>query len=1029
MKTKYYFSLTSLKIGLKFLFFTLFFASSAQAAAGNIIINEIGGFPTSTHEWVEIWNPTENPIDLLGWKFWENNTNHSLAPVAGGSAVLVAGQYGAICQDGDRFLLDHPGFNGLVMDSSWTSLSEAGEEIGLKDNANNFIEKFTYSPWSTASLEREDPFTADYTSANWQERPTGDSVGQVNSNFLPTVPSTSTPATSTPEVPPVTTTSTPATSTPITPTSTPEPNTPSSTPEWDKLTINEFVSNPESGPEWVEFYNSSSSTIDLTGVTLCDARAGSCTIASPTGTIVAGGWFTINLSSSYLNNDGDSIFLKNPSGNIIDAITYHDDLTPEKSEALARKTDGGDSNQDSDWSITITPTPNLPNQITSRPPKTPSGSSSVDLGVVPATTTVGVTSSTLFTTTIKSGVILNEIFPDPDGEDEEEFIEIKNISSSAVDINGWILRDKTTSFTLSGIINPQQIQVFYRKDTKIALNNTTAEEVQLFNKEKQTVSLVAYVKANNNESYNFDGTNWRWSLTPTPGQENIFSTEIQTPAESSSSSLILKLRVPTFAEVKESIKLSAVGSADKRGKALAIEWKIDNKILRGTEINYAFSQPGIYAGEMIASSTLGIYASKPFTIVVGEAALPKDRALVISEAYPNPEGTDDDEFIEILNRSGETFDISGWQLKNKTSRIFTFASSTSVAPKERLVFYRIITKITLNNTNDRLELVNNLGQTVDVISLGKAPEGKSFMLTGTKKVWANPSPGEEISSLSEEVEDENTGASPTTQKKTTATKKSFTVPIAMSIAETRAQPKDQMVKIQGQVTVLPGVFGSQYFYIQSASSGIQIYQSAKNFPTLKVGDVVQVIGRISEASGMKRVLVKNKTDIKFVQAGNLPAPPIISTTEINEENAGQLVMLNAEITEIKTNMMYVDDGEAEGVMYLKKGGQINKKVFKEGEGVEVVGIVEHASSGWQIWPRSQQDVVVKNGVENAGVMNVVSTTTSTASSDTKAVTTAVEVGVGTLFFTFLARFRGAMAWATAKKVGKVALSFIRKTRG
>lgn len=83
-----------------------------------------------------------------------------------------------------------------------------------------------------------------------------------------------------------------------------------------QVIINEFMSDPESGPEWVELLNTSSSEVNLTGWSWTElASPGGDTEheSSPkslSGVIPAGGIFVFEMSSS-LNNSGDSIGIYN----------------------------------------------------------------------------------------------------------------------------------------------------------------------------------------------------------------------------------------------------------------------------------------------------------------------------------------------------------------------------------------------------------------------------------------------------------------------------------------------------------------------------------------------------------------------------------------------------------------------------------------------------------------------------------------------------------------------------------------------
>ena len=64
MRAKYFLILLVLFFASSF-----FIAKNVHAANTDIVINEIGAFATSTHEWVEIYNKGSDPVDLTGWKF------------------------------------------------------------------------------------------------------------------------------------------------------------------------------------------------------------------------------------------------------------------------------------------------------------------------------------------------------------------------------------------------------------------------------------------------------------------------------------------------------------------------------------------------------------------------------------------------------------------------------------------------------------------------------------------------------------------------------------------------------------------------------------------------------------------------------------------------------------------------------------------------------------------------------------------------------------------------------------------------
>ncbi len=118
-----------------------------------------------------------------------------------------------------------------------------------------------------------------------------------------------------------------------------------SNPEQTGLIVNEFESNPagdDSGNEWVELYNNSLLTIDLTGYTLKAASDRRTKTMALSGTISPGEFLIIypdftlvNTSGKYTKN-GEAIVLVDPDGNEIDRTptkkdTANDDYTWQRS--------------------------------------------------------------------------------------------------------------------------------------------------------------------------------------------------------------------------------------------------------------------------------------------------------------------------------------------------------------------------------------------------------------------------------------------------------------------------------------------------------------------------------------------------------------------------------------------------------------------------------------------------------------------------------------------------------------------------
>src|SRR3989344_3540236 len=100
------------------------------------------------HEWVEIFNSSTLPLDIIGWKISEDGkANHTLniPPKNGGlgNMILDVGEYAIIADNANIFLQDYPQFSGTLIDSSF-SLNNTTGIIQIFDNTGNEINLVFY---------------------------------------------------------------------------------------------------------------------------------------------------------------------------------------------------------------------------------------------------------------------------------------------------------------------------------------------------------------------------------------------------------------------------------------------------------------------------------------------------------------------------------------------------------------------------------------------------------------------------------------------------------------------------------------------------------------------------------------------------------------------------------------------------------------------------------------------------------------------------------------------------------------------
>ncbi len=312
---------------------TLLFLSTLhpQAVHAQAIISEVYPAPASGEpEWVEIFNPTDTPITLSGWKLQDKLSTPS-------DIFIFTTQ-----------ILEAKSF--LSLDLSTSKLNNTGDGVTLYSSTNQVIDTMDYTSsetaksWTRTGLQTsvfilgiptksaDSPSYPLYTAPTPlpTESPTPTSSPLPTATPTPTVTpvATATPeptpiATSTP-IPSPTPTATPLpTPTPsTTPSPTPNPTTsPVSTPSYDPLliTLTEVMACPAGGLEWIELYNSDTSDHALENWKIIDESSNSRTFS---GIIPAHEYHIFPWSGSMLNNAGDSLTITTATGTIIAQLGY-----------------------------------------------------------------------------------------------------------------------------------------------------------------------------------------------------------------------------------------------------------------------------------------------------------------------------------------------------------------------------------------------------------------------------------------------------------------------------------------------------------------------------------------------------------------------------------------------------------------------------------------------------------------------------------------------------------------------------------
>jgi len=461
-------------------------------------------------EWIEIVNLGPEAVDLAGWAL-DDTADAGSSPYIFPSGVWLAP---------GGFLLRFRSMTGVA-------LNQDADAVRLLAPDGVEVDRAAYErPRPDASYSRTVDGIGDWTS-DYPPSPGGPNrPGPATSTPTPTATSrlTATPtSTRLTRTPTPTRTVTPAPS--ITPTPTPY--------DRSSVRLNEILPRPATVDwngdgtadlydEWVELHNPGATPIDLTGWALDDiADGGSAPYVFPAAALLAaagapagfsqaavlppGGYLVIFRSTSGVafNNDSDTVRLLGPDAALVDAFSY---VNPPADRSFSRTADGA-------WTTSYPPSPGGPNTAPSpTPTATPTGSP----------------------TPFPSGVTLNELLPDPDAVDwdgdaatteEDEWIELYNAGADTAHLAGWALADAARSYTLpaGALIEPQGWLVFFRRQTRLALNND-GDQVRLIRPDGGVADQFEYTKSPGpDRSYcrSSDGTGaWTRDCVVTLGQAN-----------------------------------------------------------------------------------------------------------------------------------------------------------------------------------------------------------------------------------------------------------------------------------------------------------------------------------------------------------------------------------------------------------------------------------------------------------------------------------------------------------------------------
>lgn len=245
------------------------------------------------------------------------------------------------------------------------------------------------------------------------------------------------------------------------------------------IVLNEiYPASPTGENEWVELYNNENKSVDISQYQVLDE--GDRKINISTGSAAPFG-FVLATSVGILNNDKDTVKLKNNLGEIIDIATYSGSFSSSKTLTYLKCPDGGDH-----WFILDIPTKNISNEIacqTLTPIPTP----------VPTDTPSPTVSSPSPTPWPDyQNIFVSEVYPYPQ-TDEQEWIELYNNNDTQVNLEHWYIDDgENTGSAPKSFSVVIEAHSYTAVDITSSLFNNAGDAVRLLNSNKQEKDSMEY---------------------------------------------------------------------------------------------------------------------------------------------------------------------------------------------------------------------------------------------------------------------------------------------------------------------------------------------------------------------------------------------------------------------------------------------------------------------------------------------------------------------------------------------------------
>lgn len=516
---------------------------------------------------------------------------------------------------------------------------------------------------------------------------------------------------------------------------------------------------------------------------------------------------------------------------------------------------------------------------------------------------------TVTTPVYSDAVVINEWLPDPVGSDTSgEFIELFNTGSSAVDVGGWQVDDADggssaytipagTSIAAGGYLS------LTRAVTKIALNND-GDTVRLLTPDGTAKGSFAYDDSSEGLSFNKQGSGYVESTTATPGAVNVITasdpstssgqeaTEGADPQYSDDVLVNEWLPNPTGGDVAgEFIELINTGSSSV---SLA-GWKLDDE--EGGSSPYT-----IPAGTSIAAGGFLVLGREEIRLALnndGDTVRLIDPSGKIVSTFTYEESMD--EGVAWARDSQGTYQLTTTVTQGKANVITSPDPSTSSGQASQGKVAGTSAK-TIALANIRSEKEGTLVTVEGVVSAPPGVLGKGIVYVAGSGVQVYFSDDEypelavgdrvkitgEIGAIAGETRVKLAAATDIAVVK----KDAVPLPHEVKTGDVGEAVEGFLVVIVGKVTETSG----DTFYVDDGSGAVEVFikeSTGIEKPKMKKGDLVTIIGVVSQTSSGYRILPRFQEDVHMGAVAGLKTFPKAGATNACVPVRSDIWMLGA----------------------------------------------------------------------------------------------------------------------------------------